>query len=230
MFQRKTELKVVIKELADSIRRSADMIMSSELVSMKRVMRRLDLCDRNDVPTLKGKVAAHISTSDEILLTEMLFSGLFNDMEQPAYISAVLSCLVYTEGKAGSQEGVQKIVKHEKLGQPFMLLQKIADKVATAMIDSKIALDKEEYIAKFKPDLMELTLMWCQGAKFKEICDEARDIYEGTIVRAFRRLEELICQLIECAKLIGNNDLRNKFEEAQKGLMRGIVFTASLYL
>ncbi len=161
MFQRKTELKVVIKELADSIRRSADMIMSSELVSMKRVMRRLDLCDRNDVPTLKGKVAAHISTSDEILLTEMLFSGLFNDMEHPAHISAVLSCLVYTEGKAGSQEGVQKIVKHEKLGQPFMLLQKIADKVATAMIESKIALDKEEYIAKFKPDLMELTLMWC---------------------------------------------------------------------
>jgi ATP-dependent RNA helicase DOB1 len=106
MFQRKTELKVVIKELADSIRRSADMIMSSELVSMKRVMRRLDLCDRNDVPTLKGKVAAHISTSDEILLTEMLFSGLFNDMEHPAHISAVLSCLVYTEGKAGSQEGV----------------------------------------------------------------------------------------------------------------------------
>lgn len=57
------------------------MIMSGELVSMKRVMRRLDLCDKNDVPTLKGKVAAHISTSDEILLTEMLFSGLFNDME-----------------------------------------------------------------------------------------------------------------------------------------------------
>jgi len=42
-----------------------------------------------------------------------------------------------------------------------MLLQKIADKVATAMIESKIPLDKEEYIAKFKPDLIELTLLWC---------------------------------------------------------------------
>ena len=165
--------------------------MASELVSMKRVMRRLDLCDKNDVPTLKGKVAAHISTSDEILLTDMLFSGLFNDMEQPSHIAAVLSCLVYTEGKA-STEGVQKIQKHEKLGQPFLLLQKIADKVATAMIESKIALDKEEYVQKFKPDLMELTLMWCEGCKFKELCDEARDVYEGTIVRAFRRLDELI--------------------------------------
>jgi len=96
-----------------------------------------------------------------------------------------------------------------------MLLQKIADKVATAMIESKIqGLDKEEYVQKFKPDLMELTLMWCEGSNFKELCDEARDIYEGTIVRAFRRLDELISQLIDCAKLIGNNDLRTKFEAA----------------
>jgi len=106
LFERKSELKCDIKELSDSIRKSADMIMSSDLVSMKRVMRRLDLCDKNDVPTLKGKVAAHISTSDEIMLTEMLFSGLFNDMEHPAHIAAVLSCLVYTEGKAGNTEGI----------------------------------------------------------------------------------------------------------------------------
>jgi len=116
MFDRKNELKDSIKLLTESIKKSADMIMSTELVSMKRVMRRLDLCDKNDVPTLKGKVAAHISTSDEILLTEMLFSGLFNDMEKPAHIAAVLSCLVYTEGKAGSSEQSQKILKHEKLG------------------------------------------------------------------------------------------------------------------
>ena len=98
------------------------------------------------------------------------------------------------------------------------------------MVDSKIPLDKEEYVQKFKPDLMELTQMWCEGCNFKELCDEARDVYEGTIVRAFRRLDELIAELIDSAKFIGNNDLKTKFEEAQKGLKRGIVFTASLYL
>jgi ATP-dependent RNA helicase DOB1 len=80
LFERKTELKGLIKQLESSIRKSSEMIMSTELVSMKRVMRRLDLADKNDVPTLKGKVAAHISASDEILVTEMLFSGLFNDI------------------------------------------------------------------------------------------------------------------------------------------------------
>jgi len=96
----------MIKDLSLNINKSSEMIMSHDLVSMKRVMRRLEMCDKNDVPTLKCKVAAHVSTSDEILLTEMLFSGLFNDIDKPSHIAALMSCLVYTEGKAGNQESV----------------------------------------------------------------------------------------------------------------------------
>lgn len=53
------------------------MIMKNDLINMKRVMRRLDLCDKNDVPSLKGKVACTISAADEILATELLFTGVF---------------------------------------------------------------------------------------------------------------------------------------------------------
>ena len=98
------------------------------------------------------------------------------------------------------------------------------------MIESKIVLDKEEYVGKFRPDIMEITYKWCSGTKFKEICEIAGDIYEGTIIRAFRRLDELLQQMTEACKIIGNMELKAKFEESQKGLKRGIVFTASLYL
>ena len=87
LYEKKSEIKTMIKDLTLNINKSSEMIMSGDLVSMKRVMRRLELCDKNDVPTLKGKVAAHVSTSDEILLTEMLFSGLFNDIEKPSHIA-----------------------------------------------------------------------------------------------------------------------------------------------
>jgi len=40
--------------------------------------------------------------------------------------------------------------------------------------------------------MMEMTMKWCNGAKFKEICDMADNIYEGTIIRAMRRLDELL--------------------------------------
>ncbi len=53
------------------------MIMKQDLVNMKRVMRRLEMCDKNDVPSLKGKVACRISAADELVLTELLFSGIF---------------------------------------------------------------------------------------------------------------------------------------------------------
>jgi superfamily II RNA helicase len=59
------------------IKKSSEMIMSTELVNMKRVMRRLDMIDKNDVPLLKGKVSAGISASDEILTAELIFSGFF---------------------------------------------------------------------------------------------------------------------------------------------------------
>ena len=78
--------------------------------------------------------------------------------------------------------------------------------------------------------MMEITYKWCEGAKFQEICEISEAIYEGSIIRCFRRLDELISQMVEASKIIGNNDLRDKFMESQKNLKRGIVFTASLYL
>jgi superfamily II RNA helicase len=57
MFDQKKDLKSKIKELEENIRKASEMIMKTDLVNMKRVMRRLDLCEKNDVPTLKGKVA-----------------------------------------------------------------------------------------------------------------------------------------------------------------------------
>lgn len=62
--------------------------------------------------------------------------------------------------------------------------------------------------------MMELTAKWCNGASFKEICELADDIYEGTIIRAFRRLDELLSQMTDACRIIGNVDMKIKFEEA----------------
>ena len=223
-FERKIELKEEIRELEDAVKKASEMIMSQELVNMKRVMRRLDMCDKNDVTSLKGKVACRISATDEILATELIFSGIFQNLDATT-IAALCSCLIYTDNKS---EG--KLTKDQTLAQPFNQLQIIAERVATIMAESKIPIDKDDYIKKFSPDMMELVHRWCNGAKFKEICEMAQDIYEGTIVRGFRRLDELLSQLTDAAKIIGNMELKQKFEDAQKSLKRGIVFTASLYL
>lgn len=182
------------------------------------------MVDKNDVPQLKGKVAASLSAADEILTTELIFSGFFQELS-PDQMAAVLSCLIYTDSKS---EGVPP--KDDDLAIPFQKLMEVASNVATVMEESNIELKREDYLQKFAPDMMELTMKWCQGAKFTEICEISENIFEGTIIRALRRLDELISQLVETAKIIGNNELRDKFMESQSNLKRGIVFTASLYL
>lgn len=83
MYQEKKELKQKIMILEETIKKAQEMIMKSDLVDMKRVMRRLDLCEKNDIPKIKGKVACQISATDELMATELLFSGLFQNMDGP---------------------------------------------------------------------------------------------------------------------------------------------------
>lgn len=56
------------------------------------------------------------------------------------------------------------------------------------------------------------------------------DVFLGSIIRAFRRLEEALRQLVQATRNIGNNELDKKFNEAIVLLKRGIAFAASLYL
>lgn len=52
----------------------------------------------------------------------------------------------------------------------------------------------------------------------------------GGIIRCMRRLEELLRQMSMAAKVIGNKELEEKFNEGVKLIKRDIVFAASLYL
>lgn len=56
------------------------------------------------------------------------------------------------------------------------------------------------------------------------------DIFEGSIIRVARRLDELMQQLARAARVIGDEELAVRFEESNETLRRGIMFSASLYL
>jgi ATP-dependent RNA helicase DOB1 len=53
------------------------MILVDDLRRMKRVMRRLGWINKDDIVELKGKVACEVSACDEIIITELLFTGIF---------------------------------------------------------------------------------------------------------------------------------------------------------
>ena len=58
------------------------------------------------------------------------------------------------------------------------------------------------------------------------------DQFEGSLIRVFRRLQELIRQMSQAAKVIGNVELQEKFDKASEMLERpnSVIFCSSLYL
>jgi ATP-dependent RNA helicase DOB1 len=56
------------------------------------------------------------------------------------------------------------------------------------------------------------------------------DVYEGSLIRLFRRLEELLRQMAQAGKVMGSDELALKFEESLTKIRRDIVAAQSLYL
>jgi len=47
------------------------------------------------------------------------------------------------------------------------------------------------------------------------------DVYEGSLIRMFRRLEELLRQMAQASKVMGSEELEKKFEESLTKVKRG---------
>ena len=70
---------------------------------------------------------------------------------------------------------------------------------------------------------------WSLGAKFSQVC-KLTDIFEGSIIRSIKRQKELLRQLIDASKAIGNIELEEKFTLCVAAIKRDIIFANSLYL
>ena len=88
--------------------------------------------------------------------------------------------------------------------------------------------DEIKYVAQYSNGMVAMVLAWCTGSPFSDLC-EMVDLFEGSIVRAVRRLRELLDELKSAAKAIGNDELYAKFGDACDLVQRDIIFVNSLY-
>jgi ATP-dependent RNA helicase DOB1 len=204
------------------------MVMKDDLKRMKRVLKYMGHVDGLGVIQLKGRTACEINTANELVATELTFSGVFNEFSTEQIV-ALLSCFTFDEKSKGSEGEDPAKGLRPLLAAPFKKLQDAARVIAKANLECKIECDTEEFIGQFNPGLMEAVYAWCKGAKFVDV-QKLTDTYEGTTIRTLRRLEELVRQLASASDAVGNMEMKVKFEQGSELLKRDIVFTASLYL
>ena len=214
----KVKLRDEINALITTITNHQKIVLEDEFTCMKRVLRRLDFVNENEILSTKGHVGCNISAGDELLLTEMLFNGSLNEVEGD-YLVAFLTCFLTNENSSGNSpnglegnnsssnsEGDSGSIK--KLKDLFNKLKENAQRVNDVLVDCKVPFDKNnEYVDKFKSDYMLPVFMWLNGKNIGDICV---NIYEGNFIRIIRRLDELIKDLVESSELIGITDLKDK--------------------
>lgn len=220
-YAEKVELSDKIKAVKKQITAALSIMQLDELKCRKRVLRRFGFINDAEVVQLKARVACEISTGDELLLSELLFDRFFNELT-PEMCAAVLSCFIF-------EEKSEAPALKEELARPFREIQAKARQIAKVSQESKLPLVEDEYVATFKYQLMEVVYAWAHGKSFAEIC-KMTDVYEGSLIRLFRRLEELLRQMAQAAKVMGSDDLEQKFEQSLTKVRRDIVAAQSLYL
>ncbi|EPY80165.1 superkiller viralicidic activity 2-like 2 isoform 1 [Camelus ferus] len=207
LCEKKAQIAIDIKSAKRELKKARTVLQMDELKCRKRVLRRLGFATSSDVIEMKGRVACEISSADELLLTEMMFNGLFNDLSAEQ-ATALLSCFVFQENSSE----MPKLT--EQLAGPLRQMQECAKRIAKVSAEAKLEIDEETYLSSFKPHLMDVVYTWATGATFAHIC-KMTDVFEGSIIRCMRRLEELLRQMCQAAKAIGNTELENKFAEGQ---------------
>jgi len=206
----------------------------------------------------------------QLIVTELIFEGVMNDLT-PAHICSLLSCFFTDMPKTKKvpvlkPEGEKAYAKLQEIAKNVGALSRstailcplslppphpsahlfVCCQVAKVSKECGLPIEEEKYCGQFLNIMMGITYEWCTGKSFGEIC-VMTDMFEGSIIRNFRRLEELLQYALllpalsvltsSCARqlrsgvaAIGNTELEAKFVEASKLLKRGIIFAASLYI
>uniref|UniRef100_A0A3Q3WN29 Uncharacterized protein n=1 Tax=Mola mola TaxID=94237 RepID=A0A3Q3WN29_MOLML len=174
-----------------------------------KVLQSLQYIDSSGAVQLKGRVACQIS-SHELLLTELLFENVLSPLA-PEESAALLSCLVFTQ----NTQGIERVLS-------------VAQRIGELQKDCGIPQTAEEFVGQLKFGLTEVVYCWARGMPFAEIA-QLTDVQEGTVVRCIQRLDEVLKDVRQAARIVGDSVLGSKMEKASLAIRRDIVFTASLY-
>lgn len=213
-------------ELAAEVGAARNAVHLADLRARKRTLHRLGYVTDAEVVQHKGRVACEIVAADALILTELVYEGAFRGLT-PALCAALVSVFV-VEGRAGAAREAQ--VLPDALRDAMRALDGVARRVSQVSRESGLVAGPSSAF-EIRLERVDCVLGWCAGKSFDELVRQADEL-EGTLVRDLRRLAELLRQLTEAARAVGNPELEDLFQGARELLERNdsVVFSPSLYL
>ncbi|KAK4527176.1 hypothetical protein GAYE_SCF35G5098 [Galdieria yellowstonensis] len=224
-------------ELLDNYHRLSDKLrmlqwmMSDESLQLMpdytlriQVLRKLEFVNEENVVQLKGRAACEINSCDSLLVTQVIFENVLDKLEA-AECASLLSLFVFQ----GSSQ-VSEFDLTPALEEAIETVRNLALAIGNLQAECGLPVSPPEYLRlNIQNALSQVVLWWAQGKSFSEICS-ITDVPEGSIVRNINRLAELLKELKNVARVIGNPSLYQKLDRANESIRRDICFAASLYV
>uniref|UniRef100_A0A7E4VKG4 DSHCT domain-containing protein n=1 Tax=Panagrellus redivivus TaxID=6233 RepID=A0A7E4VKG4_PANRE len=206
------------------------LLLSEDYGNCLKVLRELNFIDKDNLITIKGRVAAQIN-EDTLLLTELIFE---NKLQQRgcSEIAAMLCPLTaqHNATKDKSNERDCYISTTVANGDVINTLKAEVANMANRIdsIERRYGVSDARRGQDPTFGLMEAVYQWAEGMSFEQIT-HLTDAHEGIIVRCIQRLNEVLKDIRNAGRIIGDNTLVQKMIDTSAAIRRDIVFAASLY-
>lgn len=139
---------------------------------------------QNDYPTEKGKTTSQIRSENELYLAEIIFSRVLENLT-PSQLAGVICALTTEELRIE----IPYIPFSEPVRKTLNQIRNIKRKLEK--VQSKYDIEAPLYINPYFSSLIEL---WVEGAEWETVSEQI-EIGEGDIVRAFKRVVDVLRQL-----------------------------------
>lgn len=137
----------------------------------------------NDYPTPKGITTSQIRSENELYISEIIFSGVLDNLT-PSQLAAVI-CAITTEDL---RIEIPYIPFSEPVRKTLNLIRNIRRKIEK--VQNNYDVECPLYINPYFSSMIEL---WVEGAEWESVSEQI-DIGEGDIVRAFKRVVDVLRQ------------------------------------
>lgn len=179
----------------------------------------------NIVVEKKGILSSQVNECNELLLTELLVNGFFDDLNDNQ-ICGLLS--IFSNSKCLSDDmrvnnfNVLDIDDH--LIYKLTELEKLKDKLEKSVLENNINISTDW---ELNYDIIEYNYKWCRGDSFESL---NYDNYIGNFIKDILKLDNIISTLEILCTNIDNIDLYNKLTNIHSKLLKDIVTSESLYI
>jgi antiviral helicase SKI2 len=133
---------------------------------------------------MKGSVCCEINSGNELVGTEIIFSGVLSDLS-PEMAVALLSALVFQDKT--ESDFLEDIP--EKLKEAYEHVSTLAWHAGELQASLGLNVVPDEFVAEtLNFGLMSVVYHWACGTPFSDLCS-LTDVMEGSIVRCIVRLD-----------------------------------------